>query len=120
MRPWLGLNATFLKSGTPRGELALVSQSGALCSAISDWAGPHHLGFSAVVSLGNSIDVDFGEVLNFLATDPKTEAILLYVEGIRHARAFSPRQVAARLKPVIVLKAGRHKARRPQAPIPAR
>jgi len=109
VRPWLGLNATFLKSGTPKGDLALVSQSGALCSAISDWAGPHHLGFSAIVSLGNSIDIDFGEVLTFLATDPNTKAILLYVEGIGDARAFlSGLRLATRLKPVIVLKAGRH------------
>ncbi len=109
VRPWLGLNATFLKSQTPQGHLALVSQSGALCAAITDWAGPHHLGFSAVVSLGNSVDVDFGDVLNFLAGDAKTEAVLLYVEGVRHARSFlSAIRVTARAKPVIVLKAGRH------------
>ncbi|MCB1383567.1 MAG: bifunctional acetate--CoA ligase family protein/GNAT family N-acetyltransferase [Notoacmeibacter sp.] len=109
VRPWSKLNATFLKSPPPAGRLALVSQSGALCSAISDWAEPQHLGFSALVSLGNSVDVDFGDVLNFLATDPKTEAILLYVEGVRHAPSFiSALRVAAGLKPVIVLKAGRH------------
>ena len=110
VRPWVGLNATFLKSQTPRGHLALVSQSGALCAAITDWAGPHHLGFSAVVSLGNSVDIDFGDVLNFLAVDAKTDAVLLYVEGVRHARSFlSAIRVTARAKPVIVLKAGRHK-----------
>ena len=109
VRPWLGLNATFLKSGTPQGGLALVSQSGALCSAISDWAEPHHLGFSSVVSLGNSVSIDIGDVLTFLATDPKTTAILLYVEGVGDARSFlSGLRIAARLKPVIVLKAGRH------------
>lgn len=110
VRPWLGLNATFLKSDTPQGHLALVSQSGALCAAITDWAEPHHLGFSAVVSLGNSVDIDFGDVLNFLASDARTEAVLLYVEGVRHARSFlSAIRVTARAKPVIVLKAGRHK-----------
>ena len=88
VRPWIGMNATFLKSATPKGRLALVSQSGALCSAISDWSEPHHLGFSAIVSLGNSVDVDFGDVLQFLANDRKTDAILLYVEGVRHARSF--------------------------------
>jgi len=109
VRPWLGLDATFLRSPTPRGGLALVSQSGALCSAISDWAAPHHLGFSALVSLGNSLDVDFGDVLHFLADDPRTSAILLYVEGVRDAPSFlSALRGAARTKPVIVLKAGRH------------
>ncbi len=109
VRPWLGMNASFLSSDTPKGHLALVSQSGALCSAISDWAAPHHFGFSALVSLGNSSDIDFGDVLHFLSTDPKTNAILLYVEGIRHAPTFlSALRIAARSKPVIVLKAGRH------------
>ena len=109
VRPWIGMNATFLKSGTPAGRLAVISQSGALCSAISDWAEPHHLGFSAIVSLGNSTDIDFGDVLHFLSTDPKTDAILLYVEGVREARSFiSELRAAAQLKPVIVLKAGRH------------
>lgn len=109
VRPWIGLDATFLRSQTPEGRLALVSQSGALCSAISDWASPHHLGFSALVSLGNSLDVDFGDVLHFLANDPKTSAILLYVEGVRDAPSFlSALRGAARSKPVIVLKAGRH------------
>ncbi len=109
VRPWLNLNATFLKSGTPKGGLALVSQSGALCSAISDYAGPHHLGFSALFSLGNASDIGFGDVLNFLATDSRTKAILLYVEGVRRARSFiSALRLAARMKPVLVLKAGRH------------
>lgn len=109
VRPWLGLDATFLSSSTPKGRLALISQSGALCSAISDWAGPHHLGFSAVVSLGNSLDIGFGDAMQFLATDPKTSAILLYVEGVRDAPSFiSALRSAARLKPVVVLKTGRH------------
>ena len=108
-RPWLGLNATFLNGNTPKGGLALISQSGALCSAISDWAGPNHLGFSALVSLGNALNIGFGDVMQFLATDPKTNAILLYVEGVRDARRFvSALRVAARSKPVVVLKSGRH------------
>ena len=111
VRPWLGMNATFLNSDAPQGQIAVVSQSGALCSAIVDWAGPHHAGFSAIVSLGNSKNVDFGDVLQFLATDPKTDAILLYVEGINNAPAFlSGLRIAARSKPVIVLKSGRHVA----------
>lgn len=109
VRPWLGLDATFLKSKTPQGGLALISQSGALCSAISDYAAPHHLGFSTLVSLGNATDIGFGEVLKFLTDDPKTKAILLYVEGIRRARSFiSALRLAARVKPVLVLKSGRH------------
>jgi acetyltransferase len=109
VRPWINMNATFLKSTTPKGNLALVSQSGAICSAIADWAAPHNLGFSALVSLGNSLDTGFGDVLEFLATDEKTDAILLYVEGIRYARSFiNAVGVATRSKPVIVLRAGRH------------
>lgn len=105
------MNGTFLKTEAPGGNLALVSQSGALCSAIADWAAPHNLGFSTMVSLGNSTDVDFGEVLDLLASDPETKAILLYVEGIRNARSFiSALKIAARSKPVIVLKSGRHTA----------
>ncbi|MGH6923257.1 MAG: acetate--CoA ligase family protein [Propylenella sp.] len=109
MRPPIGFNATFLAAPAPAGRLALVSQSGALCAAITDWAGEHHLGFSTIVSLGNAADVDFGDILDYLAGDPKSDAILLYVEGIKHVRAFtSGLRLAARAKPVIVLKAGRH------------
>ena len=97
------MNGTFLKTEAPAGGLALVSQSGALCSAIADWAAPHNLGFSSMFSLGNSTDVDFGDVLDLLANDPETKAILLYVEGIRNARSFisapedrSPRQAGDR------------------------
>ncbi|MBV7407521.1 bifunctional acetate--CoA ligase family protein/GNAT family N-acetyltransferase [Maritimibacter sp. DP1N21-5] len=109
VRPWAKMNASFLRVATPKGRLALISQSGALCSAISDWAGPHHLGFSALASLGNSTDIDFGEMLQYLASDPHTDAILLYVEGVRNAPGFiSALRYAARLKPVIVLKSGRH------------
>jgi acetyltransferase len=110
VRPAINMNATFLEAAPPAGSLALVSQSGALCSAIADWAGPHHLGFSTMVSLGNAVDIDFGDVLDFLTTDANTSAILLYVEGVRHARSFiSALRIAARTKPVIVLKAGRHR-----------
>lgn len=109
MRPGIGLNATFLAASAPRGRLALVSQSGALCTAIVDWAAPHHLGFSTILSLGNAVDVDFGDALDYLATDPQSDAILLYVEGVKDARAFmSGLRIAARYKPVVVLKAGRH------------
>ncbi|MCB1528296.1 MAG: bifunctional acetate--CoA ligase family protein/GNAT family N-acetyltransferase [Hyphomicrobiaceae bacterium] len=108
-RPWLGLNASFLKKDVPAGNIALVSQSGALCSAIADWAGPNDLGLSALISLGNSGDIGFGDALGFLTTDARTDAILLYVEGIRNSRSFvGELRAAARVKPVIVLKAGRY------------
>lgn len=109
VRPGSGMNASFLNLAPPAGNLALVSQSGALCSAVADWAGPNHLGFSALVSLGNCADIGFGDTLDFLAHDESTDAILLYVEGIRHPRAFiSALRAATWKKPVIVLKAGRH------------
>ena len=109
LRPRLGLNATFSKGTGLPGDLALVSQSGAICTAILDWAEPHQVGFSAVVSLGDAADVDFGDVLDYLALDPQTHGILLYVEGTQHTRGFiSALRTAARMKPVVVIKAGRH------------
>ena len=111
MRPQNALNATFAVTKSLRGNVALVSQSGAVCSAMLDWSGQRQLGFSSVVSLGASADVDFGDVLDFLALDVHTQSILLYVEGIRDARRFmSGLRAAARLKPVIVVKTGRYPA----------
>ncbi|MCF7989171.1 MAG: bifunctional acetate--CoA ligase family protein/GNAT family N-acetyltransferase [Thiohalocapsa sp.] len=111
MRPSHGLNATFGNELARPGNVALVSQSGAVCSAMLDWSGPRRLGFSAVVSLGAAADVDFGDVLDYLALDPQTHSILLYVEGVRDARRFmSGLRAAARLKPVVVVKTGRHPA----------
>ncbi|HEY6897027.1 MAG TPA: bifunctional acetate--CoA ligase family protein/GNAT family N-acetyltransferase [Rhodocyclaceae bacterium] len=111
MRPSSGLNLTFARGSAIPGSIALVSQSGALCSAILDWALPSHVGFSAVVSLGAESDVDFGEVLDYLVCDPRTEHIFLYIEGIRNARRFmSALRAAARIKPVLLIKVGRHSA----------
>jgi acetyltransferase len=111
MRTSIGLNATFFKGSVKPGNLALVSQSGALCTAILDWAPPNDIGFSSVVSMGTAADVDFGEILDYLATDPQTGSILIYVEGIRKARGFmSALRAAARMKPVFVIKVGRHDA----------
>ena len=108
MRPRVGLDATFAKSPARNGHVALVAQSGALCTALLDWADTKEIGFSAVASLGATADVGFGEVLDYLAVDPQTSSILLYVEGITNARSFiSGLRVAARLKPVIVVKSGR-------------
>ncbi len=109
MRTDAGLNATFSPVPALPGKLALLSQSGAICTAILDWAKPSGVGFSSVVSLGAAADVDFGELLDFLIADPDTDAVLMYVEGIRDARRFvSSLRTAARAMPVVVLKVGRH------------
>ena len=109
MRPGVGLNATFARSGVKAGHVALVAQSGAFCTALLDWADSNGFGFSAVASLGATADVGFGHVLDYLALDPETRSILLYVEGVSDARSFiSGLRVAARLKPVIVVKSGRN------------
>lgn len=111
MRPNIGLNATFNKGGANVGSLALISQSGALCTAILDWAQMNDVGYSSVISLGSSADVDFGEILDFLVSDPQTQNILMYIEGIRESRRFmSSLRAAARVKPVILVKVGRHEA----------
>ncbi len=111
MRPQHGLNASVGEDMPRRGNVALVSQSGAICTAMIDWSERRHLGLSAVVSLGAAADVDFGDILDYLALDSQTQCILLYVEGIRNARRFmSGLRAAARLKPVVVVKAGRHAA----------
>jgi acetyltransferase len=111
MRPSIGLNATFNKGGANIGNIAFVSQSGALCTAILDWAQSNDVGFSSVVSMGSSTDVDFGEILDYLVSDPDTHSILMYIEGIRNARRFmSALRAAARIKPVILVKVGRHAA----------
>jgi acetyltransferase len=109
MRTDAGVNATFARTPAHPGKLALVSQSGAICGAILDWAWTSQVGFSSVVSLGGAADVDFGEVLDFLVSDTATDAILLYVEGIRDARRYmSALRAAARVKPVVALKVGRY------------
>ncbi|MBI5918614.1 MAG: bifunctional acetate--CoA ligase family protein/GNAT family N-acetyltransferase [Nitrosomonadales bacterium] len=111
MRPSIGLNATFNKGGANVGNIAFVSQSGALCTAILDWAHSNDVGFSSVVSMGSSTDVDFGEILDYLVSDSNTHSILMYIEGIRNARSFmSALRAAARIKPVILVKVGRHAA----------
>lgn len=109
IRPRCGLNATFCKNQALDGNLALVSQSGAICTALLDWAESEQIGFSTVASLGDAADMDFGDVLDYLAVDPRTTGILMYVEGIKESRRFmSGLRAAARMKPVVVIKAGRH------------
>jgi len=105
------VNATFGYGKVADGKLALVSQSGAVCTAILDWAELQGIGFSTVISMGGAADIDFGEILDYLSMDSKTTGVLLYVEGIKDARRFlSGLKAAARLKPVILIKAGRHEA----------
>ena len=106
--PHLGLNASFAHVGARSGEVAFVTQSGALMTAMLDWAAARAIGFSHLVSLGEHADVDFGDVLDFLASDGRTRAILLYIESVSAPRKFmSAARAAARNKPVIVVKAGR-------------
>lgn len=106
--PDIGLNASFAHTHALQGNIAFVSQSGALVTAMLDWAKSRGIGFSKFISLGDSADVDFGDVLDYLASDPMTQSILLYVEDIRSARKFmSAARAAARNKPLIILKSGR-------------
>ena len=105
------LNASFAHLQPLRGGVAFVTQSGAMATTVLDWAAARGIGFSHVVSLGDMTDVDFGDMLDYLATDPGTTAILLYIEAITAPRKFmSAARAAARLKPVIAIKAGRHAA----------
>jgi acetyltransferase len=106
--PPLGLNASFAHVLADPGAIALVTQSGAMATTVIDWAKRHRIGLSAMISLGDMSDVDFGDVLDYLASSAPTRAILLYVEGVTQARKFmSAARAAARGKPIIAIKAGR-------------
>ena len=108
IRPSINLNATFATKMPKPGRIAFISQSGALGTAILDWAIHENIGFSNFVSVGSMIDVDFGDLIDYFGTDPKTRSILMYVEGITDAREFmSATRHFARTKPIIVVKAGR-------------
>lgn len=108
LAPRAGLNAGFAQRLPPPGRLAFLSQSGAVLTTVIDWGAARGIGFSSLVSLGEMTDVDVADWLDYLATDPDTGAILLYLESVRGARKFmSAARQAARLKPVIVLKSGR-------------
>lgn len=107
--PGIGLNASFSHRPALPGKIAFVSQSGALCTSVLDWARPRGIGFSHFISIGDMADTDFGDVLDYLGSDPETSAILLYIESIRERRNFmSAARAAARNKPVLAIKAGRH------------
>jgi len=108
IRPSVNLNATFINRMPKPGNIAFISQSGALGSAILDWAMHENIGFSNFVSIGSMIDVDFGDLIDYFGTDPKTKSILMYIEGLSDARKFmSAARHFARSKPIIVVKAGK-------------
>lgn len=108
IRPRNSLNATFLDKMPKAGNIAFISQSGALGSAILDWAIHENIGFSNFVSVGSMIDVDFGDLIDYFGSDPKTKSILMYVEGLTEARKFmSAARHFARTKPIVVVKSGK-------------
>jgi acetyltransferase len=109
MVPGAKFNATFAAHMAQAGDLALISQSGAIAAGMVEWAAQRAVGFSAIVSIGDQLDVDFGDLLDYFALDRQTRAILLYIEAIRDARkSMSAARAAARSKPVVVIKTGRH------------
>ena len=114
--PAAKLNASLALRMPPSDGLALISQSGAVAAGVVEWAAQHRVGFSAAVSMGAAVDVDFGDLLDHFALDRATAAILMYVEEIRDAKKFmSAARAAARTKPVIVVKPGRHAGNGPPA-----
>jgi len=105
------LNASFAATMARPGHVALLSQSGAICTSILDWAKDKHIGFSSFVSVGAMVDVDFADLIDYFGDDPGTQSILIYMESIGDMRKFlSAARNVARAKPVIVIKAGRHEA----------
>ncbi|HMK95624.1 MAG TPA: GNAT family N-acetyltransferase [Candidatus Limnocylindrales bacterium] len=109
IRPRINLNASFLDKMPKPGNIAFLSQSGALGSAILDWAIHENIGLSNFVSVGSMVDVDFGDLIDYFGSDPKTKSIIMYVEGITDARKFmSAARHFSRTKPIIVVKAGKY------------
>ena len=109
MIPPLKLNAGFAHMAAAPGDIALLSQSGAIATSLIDWAAGRGIGFSHIVSLGDMADVDVADYIDMLAGDGKTRAIMLYLESVPHPRKFmSAARAAARIKPVIAIKPGRH------------
>jgi acetyltransferase len=111
MNPITGLNATFASNIARPGNVAFISQSGALCTAILDWAQKEMVGFSAFVSVGSMLDVDWGDLIDYLGSDPRTQSIVMYMESVGDARSFlSAAREVSLSKPIIVIKAGRTEA----------
>lgn len=108
MSPLSGLNATFASGIARPGNVGFVSQSGALCTSVLDWSLRERVGFSAFVSIGSMLDVDWGDLIDYLGRDPHTESIVIYMESIGNAQSFiSAAREIALAKPIIVIKAGR-------------
>lgn len=111
IHPPSGLNASFAASMAPKGRIALLSQSGAICTSILDWALEKHIGFSSFVSVGAMLDVDFADLIDYFGDDPNTRSIIIYMESIGDVRSFlSAARSVARTKQIIVVKSGRHEA----------
>lgn len=111
MAPHAGLNATFATHMAEKGRVAFISQSGALCTAILDWSRREHVGFSAFISIGSMLDVNWGDLIDWLGDDPLTQSILIYMESIGDPRAFlSAAREVALTKPIIVIKVGHTEA----------
>lgn len=111
MSPLTGLNATFAGAMARPGNVAFISQSGALCTAVLDWSLGENVGFSAFVSIGSMVDVGWGDLIDYLGSDQQTTSIVIYMETIGDARSFlSAAREVARTKPIIILKAGRTQA----------
>ncbi|MDD4225605.1 MAG: acetate--CoA ligase family protein [Mariniphaga sp.] len=106
--PGLNMNVSFANGMPEDGHVAFISQSGALCTSVLDWAYESHIGFSYFVSIGNSMDVSFGDLIDYFGQDPNTKSIVLYVESLSDARTFmSAARAFSRKKPIIVYKSGR-------------
>jgi len=111
MNPLTGLNATFAQSMARPGNVAFISQSGALCTAVLDWSQREMVGYSAFVSIGSMLDVDWGDLIDYLGNDPRTHSIVMYMESVGNARSFlSAAREVSLTKPIIVIKAGRTEA----------
>jgi acetyltransferase len=111
MNPISGLNATFASAMANPGSVGFISQSGALCTAVLDWSFRENVGFSAFVSIGSMLDVDWGDLITYLGDDPRTKSIVMYMETIGNARSFlSAAREVALTKPIIVIKPGRTEA----------
>ena len=108
MNPITGVNATFAAGIARRGNVAFISQSGALCTAVLDWSLREEVGFSAFVSIGSMLDVGWGDLISYFGDDPNTKSIVIYMETIGDARSFlSAAREVALTKPIIVIKPGR-------------
>jgi acetyltransferase len=111
MNPLTGLNATFAQSMARPGNVAFISQSGALCTAVLDWSQKEMVGYSGFISIGSMLDVDWGDLIDYLGNDPRTHSIVIYMESVGNARSFlSAAREVSLTKPIIVIKAGRTEA----------